>query len=58
MVACFATQLYGEKMNLPDAEAMMYKPSERWAFWFNLLHLLNRSVTPPSPPTPTDTLFG
>ncbi len=22
------------------------------------LHLLNRSVTPPSPPTPSDTLFG
>ena len=34
MVACFAAQLYGEKMNLPDAEAIMYKPSERWAFWF------------------------
>jgi hypothetical protein len=29
MVACSATQLYGEKMNLPDAETMMYKPSER-----------------------------
>ena len=29
MVACFAEQLYGEKMNLPDAETMMYKPSER-----------------------------
>ncbi len=32
MVACFAAQLYGEKMNLPDAETIMYKPSERWAF--------------------------
>ena len=50
MVAYFAAQLYGEKMNLPDAETIMYKPSERWAFWFNFLHLLNRSVTPPLPP--------
>jgi len=24
----------------------------------NFLHLLNRSVTPPSLPTPSDTLFG
>jgi hypothetical protein len=30
MVAYFAAQLYGEKMNLPDEEAMMYKPSEPW----------------------------
>jgi hypothetical protein len=50
MVTCFAAQLYGEKMNLPDAEVIMYKPSERWEFWFNFLHLLNRSVTPPLPP--------
>ena len=24
----------------------------------NFLYFLNRRVTPPSPPTPTDTLFG
>ena len=34
MVACFAAQLYGEKMNLPDEEVMMYQPSEQWAWWF------------------------
>jgi hypothetical protein len=34
MVSCFASILYGEKMNLPDEETMMYKPSERWSFWF------------------------
>ncbi len=30
----YTAQLHGEKMNLPDVEVMMYKPSERWSFWF------------------------
>jgi len=34
MVACFAAQLHGEKMNLSDDEAMMYTPSLEWAYWF------------------------
>jgi len=34
MVACFAVQLHGEKMNLPDDEAMMYTPSLEWDYWF------------------------
>ncbi len=53
MVACFAAQLYGEKMNLPDEETQMYKPSERWSFWFMCvqMNLSMRKVcgTPVSP---------
>jgi hypothetical protein len=33
MVACFAAQMYGEKMNLTDAESMMYTPSVDWSCW-------------------------
>ncbi len=46
MVSCFAAQLYGEKMNLPDEEAMMYKPSEQWTWWFMRvqMHLSMRKV--------------
>jgi hypothetical protein len=55
MVTCFVAQLYGEKMNLPDAEAIMYKQSERWSFWFMYVRMnLNmRKVcgTPVSPQT-------
>jgi hypothetical protein len=31
MVACFAAQMYGEKM---DTESLMYTPSVEWVFWF------------------------
>ncbi len=30
MVSCFPVQLYGERMNLPDVEVMMYKPCVMW----------------------------
>ncbi len=46
MVAWFAAQLYGEKMNLPNEETMMYQQSEPWAWWFMRvqMHLSMRKV--------------